>query len=78
VGGKGDPLDAGTWSWRGSRLTLTSGPDSTGCSAGDQLVLSKFEVEDPVTPGIRGTVQENGCKAPWTPKTWILIPYDGS
>jgi len=78
VTGKGDPVDGGTWSWRGSRLMLASGPGSPDCSAGDELVLGDLEVEDPGTAGIRGTVQENGCDAPWTPKTWILIPYDGS
>jgi hypothetical protein len=39
-------------------------------------VLGDLEHVDPGTSAIRGTVQENTCNAPWTPKTWYRIPSE--
>ena len=78
VTGTGEPVDSGAWAWRASRVMLTSGPGSSKCDAGDELVLGGVEFESLTTAAIRGTVEENGCGAAWTPKAWILIPYEGS
>lgn len=75
----GEPVDTGQWAASRSTLTLTSASGSAECSSGDELVLAVRWV-DPAnygTSGLRGSVQENACGAPWTPTTWILIPNEG-
>lgn len=76
--GSGEQVDYGEWSLRGSRLTLTSRPDSVRCGASDELVLGGVEYIDQGTRIIRSTVRKNSCGAPWAEAIWILIPYDGS
>ncbi len=76
--GTGEQVDYGEWALQGSKLTLTSWPDSVECSSGDRLVLGGVEVGDFGTPLLRGTVRENTCGAAWTPDRWVLIPYEGS
>jgi hypothetical protein len=78
AGGSGEQVDYGEWSLRGSRLTLTSWPDSTTCDAFDRLLLGAVEYVDPGTTAIRSTVRENTCHAPWAEAVWILIPHDGN
>jgi hypothetical protein len=75
--GSGEPVDAGEWSLDGSRLTLTSTADSTGCRAGDRLVLGAVQTSSFGTAGIRSTVRENTCGAAWAETDWFLIPHDG-
>lgn len=76
--GSGEQVDYGEWSLQGSRLTLTSWPDSVECSASDELVLGNVEYIDPGTTVIRSTVQKNSCGAAWADAVWILIPHEGS
>ena len=78
AGGSGEQVDYGEWSLEGSRLTLTSWPDSTTCDMFDRLVLGGVEYVDPGTTAIRSTVQKNDCGVPWANAVWILIPHDGS
>ncbi|HEX5017858.1 MAG TPA: hypothetical protein VFX15_09780 [Actinomycetes bacterium] len=74
-----EPVDEGQWSLQGNDLVLTSLARSASCSPGDQFVLGNVETTDePGTPVIRGTVEENACGGAWTPKSWFLIPHDGS
>lgn len=72
------PIDEGRWSLEGNDLVLTSSARSVSCKAGDRLVLGNVQTVNPGTPVIRGTVSENACNGTWTPKTWFLIPNDGS
>ena len=76
--GSGEQIDSGEWSLDGSRLTLTSTADSTGCQAGDRLVLGAVQGSDSGTRAIRSTVRENTCGAAWAETDWFLIPHDGS
>ena len=76
--GTGEQVDYGEWALQGSKLTLTSWPDSVECSSGDRLVLGGVEVGDSGTALLRATVRENTCGAAWTPERWVLIPYEGS
>ena len=73
----GTPVDRGQWSLHGSTLTLTSSAGSTDCSRGDKLVLGAVEEVNPGTTVIRGTVEQNTCRAAWTPAEWIMIPHQG-
>jgi len=71
-----DVVDRGTWSLRGSELTLTSSAIPGGeCGAGDRLVLGGLEQLDPGTLVVRGAVRQNTCGAAWTPSAWIQIPH---
>ena len=73
----GDQVDYGEWSLDGSRLTLTSWPDSLVCEASDELVLGELEFYNPGTTVVRSTVRKNSCRAAWADMTWIRIPDDG-
>jgi hypothetical protein len=74
VDASGATIDKGQWSLSGTDLTLTSGPGSQACTAGDKLVLGAVQWEDPGTAALRGTVRQNTCHAAWTPPAWILVP----
>ena len=76
--GTGEQVDYGEWSLEGQKLTLTSWPDSVECENGDKLVMRGVEYADPGTSAIRFTVGQNDCGRGWTPKSWMLIPYEGS
>jgi hypothetical protein len=76
--GSGEQVDYGDWEMTGSRITLTSRPDSVECSASDRLVLGDVEFVDAGTSGIRSTVRENTCDAAWAEASWFLIPHDHS
>jgi hypothetical protein len=78
VDASGEPVDKGQWSLQGSALTLTSGPGSSACTAGDKLVLGAVQWEDPGTAAFRGTLRQNTCGGAWTPPAWILVPNAGS
>ncbi len=75
AGESGEPVDQGTWSFRGSELTLTSSAASADCSTGDRLVLGAVQQINPNTTGMRGTVKENTCGAARIPAAWFLIPH---
>ena len=72
--GRGEQVDYGDWELTGSRITLTSRPDSVECSANDRLVLDQVEYLDAGTTAIRHTAQENTCNAPWADRSWFRIP----
>jgi len=72
--GRGEQVDYGDWEMTGSRITLTSRPDSVECTANDRLVLGDVEFVDAGTSAIRSTVQENTCDAAWAEASWFLIP----
>jgi hypothetical protein len=76
--GKGEQVDYGEWALEGKTLTQTSRPDSVECETGDKLVMRGVEIARPGTSAIRFTVGQNDCGGGWTPKSWMLIPYEGS
>ena len=78
VSGTGEQVDYGGWALENGKLTLTSWPDSAQCSTQDRLVMGNLEFTQPHTTLIRFDVQRNDCGGGWTPKSWILIPYEGS
>lgn len=75
--GSGEQVDYGDWSLQGSRLALTSRPDSVECTVSDQLVLGNVEYVEFGSTAIRSTVRRNDCGAPWADAVWILIPHNG-
>jgi hypothetical protein len=76
--GSGEQVDYGAWELEGSRLTLTSWPDSVECSTNDRLVLGSLEAVYPGTTAMRTTVRENTCGGEWADKAWILIPDEAN
>jgi hypothetical protein len=78
VTGTGEQVDYGEWALDGATLTLTSWPDSVDCSTGDRLVMRDVSISGSDASAIRGGVGRNDCGGAWTPKTWILVPYEGS
>jgi hypothetical protein len=76
--GTGEQVDYGEWTLDRTSLTLTSWPDSVRCETGDRLVMRNPEFVRPGTTAIRFEVGRNDCGGAWTPKTWILVPYEGS
>jgi len=76
--GTGEQVDYGEWALERGKLTLTSWPDSVQCSSQDRLVMGNLEFTRPHTTMIRFDVQRNDCGGGWTPKSWVLIPYEGS
>ncbi|HET9944110.1 MAG TPA: hypothetical protein VFR56_00550 [Actinomycetes bacterium] len=76
--GTGEQVDYGEWALERGKLTLTSWPDSVQCSSQDRLVMGNLEFTRPHTTMIRFDVARNDCGGTWTPKSWILIPYEGS
>lgn len=76
--GTGEQVDYGEWALERGKLTLTSWPDSVQCSSQDRLVMGNLEFTRPHTTFLRFDVQRNDCGGTWTPKSWILIPYEGS
>ena len=76
--GTGEQVDYGEWALERGKLKLTSWPDSVQCSSQDQLVMGNLEFARPHTTFLRFDVQRNDCGGAWTPKSWILIPYEGS
>jgi hypothetical protein len=40
--------------------------------------MGNLEFTRPHTTFLRFDVQRNDCGGAWTPKSWILIPYEGS
>jgi hypothetical protein len=76
--GTGEQVDYGGWTLKRTRLTLTSWPDSVGCTTNDKLVMGDMEFVRSGTTSIRFTVRQNDCGGAWTPKAWFLVPYEGS
>jgi hypothetical protein len=74
----GEQVDHGGWTLERRKLTLTSWPDSVDCSTGDRLVMGDLEFSPSGTTVIRFDVERNDCGGGWAPKSWVLIPYDGS
>jgi hypothetical protein len=81
IGASGDVVDLGSWTLHDSRsqLRLVSRGNSDTCDEGDRLVLGDLALADSdPTAAFSGTVTLNTCDAPWMPKTWILIPHEGT
>jgi hypothetical protein len=76
--GSGDLVDRGTWTLRGSTLTLTSGAGSRQCIAGDKLVLANVHYARLETDAFSGELQQNTCRSGWTPPGWFLLPNANS
>jgi hypothetical protein len=76
--GSGDPIDRGQWSYRHTKLTLTSAAGSVECGPGDQVVLSGLEQVNSGTLGMQWTVKQNACGGAWASQDWFLVPHEGS